>query len=91
MRWAVVVVVVVGQALVARAQDAPAPPAAPAPVIVAPELLTDAPADYPLDAVREGVHGPVVMDVDLDAEGRILRVAVTSSPDPRLTWAALAR
>ncbi|HEY1099338.1 MAG TPA: TonB-dependent receptor, partial [Myxococcota bacterium] len=29
------------------------------------------------------------MDVDLADDGRILRVAVTSSPDARLTWAAL--
>ena len=91
MRSAVVVVVAVvcSAALSARAQDAAPPTPTPAPVIVAPELLADAPADYPTDAVREGVAGPVVMDVDLDDAGRILRVAVTSSPDPRLSWAAM--
>ncbi|MDP2341310.1 MAG: TonB-dependent receptor plug domain-containing protein [Deltaproteobacteria bacterium] len=90
MRSAVVVVVTCCWALSAWSQDAPVDAAAPpAAVIVPPELIADAPANYPSDAVIEGVHGPVVMDVDLDDDGRILRVAVTSSPDPRLTWAAL--
>ncbi len=85
-----VVVVVCCWAWAAWSQDTPAASAPPAaPVILPPELLADAPADYPVDAVREGVAGPVVMDVDLDDQGTILRVAVTSSPDPRLTWAAL--
>jgi TonB family protein len=56
---------------------------------VAPELIADAPALYPDDAFRQGIKGPVTMDVDLDDEGRVLRVAVTASPDPRLSWAAL--
>ena len=90
--WVFVVVAVFhGWGLAARAQDVPpeTAPAAPASVIVPPELLADAPVDYPVDAVREGVAGAVVMDVDLDDTGRILRVALTSSPDPRLSWAAL--
>jgi TonB family protein len=76
------------------AQPAPstsAPTSAPAaqPQIVPPELIADAAAVYPDDAFRAGVAGAVVMDVDLDDEGRVIRVAVTASPDPRLSWAAL--
>ncbi len=66
-----------------------AAPAAPQPQIVPPELVADAAAVYPDDAFKAGVAGAVVMDVDLDDEGRIMRLAVTSSPDPRLSWAAL--
>jgi TonB family protein len=59
------------------------------PVVVPPELLSEAPVVYPEDAFVQGVFGPVTLAVDLDDEGRILRVAVMSSPDPRLAWAAL--
>lgn len=67
-------------------EEAPTPPP---PTLVPPELVADASPVYPDDAFREGVAGPVVMDVDLDDEGRVVRVAVASSPDPRLSWAAL--
>ncbi len=57
--------------------------------IVPPELVADAEVVYPEDAFKEGVAGPVVMDVDLADDGRVVRIAVTSSPDPRLSWSAL--
>ncbi len=57
--------------------------------IVPPELVADAEVVYPEDAFKEGVAGPVVMDVDLADDGRVIRIAVTSSPDPRLSWSAL--
>ncbi len=57
--------------------------------IVPPELVADAEIVYPEDAFKEGVFGPVVMDVDLADDGRVIRIAVTSSPDPRLSWSAL--
>jgi hypothetical protein len=68
---------------------APTTTAPEGPRIVPPELVADFAAAYPDDCFREGVAGPVTMDVDLDDEGRVLRVAVTASPDPRLSWAAL--
>lgn len=63
--------------------------AAPACTLAPPELLTPPEPDYPQDAFIEGVAGDVVIDVELDHEGTVIRVAVTSSPDVRLTRAAL--
>jgi TonB family protein len=77
-----------GQAAAAAAAAATAAATAAA-QIVPPELVADFAATYPDDAFRQGIAGPVAMDIDLDDEGRIVRVAVTSSPDPRLSWAAL--
>ena len=54
-----------------------------------PELVAEADVVYPPDAFREGVSGAVVLDVDLDDDGTILRVAVKEAADPRLAWAAL--
>lgn len=74
---------------------APTPTEAPAPApvrtstIAPPELVAEADVIYPEDAFREGVAGPVVLDVDLNDDGTILRVAVKEAPDPRLGWAAL--
>jgi hypothetical protein len=69
-------------------EDAPPPPPRTS-QLVPPELVAEADVIYPEDAFKEGVAGPVVMDVDLSDDGVIVRVAVTSSPDPRLSWAAL--
>ncbi len=67
-----------------------APEAAVVPsTISAPELVAEADVVYPADAWREGISGAVVMDVDIADDGAISRVAVMSSPDPRLSWAAL--
>ncbi len=70
-------------------ESTPPAPIGPPPTLVPPELIADAPPIYPPEAFRDGVAGAVVMDVDLDDAGRILRVAVTASPDARLSWAAL--
>lgn len=70
-------------------EEAPAPPKASVEPIVPPEIVEGAQADYPPDALREGVAGDVVMDLDIDDEGLVSRVLVTASPDARLSWSAL--
>jgi TonB family protein len=57
--------------------------------LVPPAIVEGAQMDYPPDALLEGVAGDVVMDLDIDDEGLVRRVAVKSSPDPRLSWSAL--
>lgn len=57
--------------------------------IVPPELLADVAPTYPADAIADNARGEVTVDVDLDATGDVIRVAVTRSPDPRLSWAAM--
>ncbi len=59
------------------------------PVIVPPELVHEAFLLYPDDAFAEGIAGPVTMDVDLLDDGTIAFIKVTSTPDPRLAWAAM--
>lgn len=60
----------------------------PAP-ITPPEVLSPVEPIYPPDAFKEGVKGDVVMDVEIDDEGLVQYVVVKSSPDPRLSSAAL--
>jgi len=81
--------VVAGQGGAAVPTEAPAPPPPRTSTIAPPELVAEADVVYPPDAFREGVSGPVVLDVDLGDDGTILRVAVREAPDPRLAWAAL--
>jgi hypothetical protein len=81
--------VVAGQGGAAVPTEAPAPAPPRQSTIAPPELVAEAEVVYPADAFREGVAGPVVLDVDLADDGRILRVAVKDAPDPRLAWAAL--
>lgn len=71
-----------------EASSSPAPAEAP-PTLLPPELVSEVAPEYPVDAFREGIAGPVVVDVDLDDEGRVMRLGVTASPDARLSWAAL--
>ncbi len=65
--------------------DAPDAP----PAITPPALLEDAAPSYPEDAFAEGVSGPVLLDIDIDAEGEVSRALVKAAPDARLAWAAL--
>ncbi len=60
-----------------------------APTILPPQLLAEPVVAYPEDALREGVGGEVVMEVELDAAGAVQWVKVTAAPDARLAWAAL--
>lgn len=60
------------------------------PVVIPPAVLESPPAIYPEDASRDGVSGTVVLDVELDVDGRVSKVTVASSPDPRLGWSAMA-
>ena len=80
---------VVAQGAAPTSKEAAAPAVVVPSTIAPPELVAEADVVYPADAWRDGVSGAVVMDVDLDTDGVIQRVAVTSSPDPRLTWAAI--
>jgi iron complex outermembrane receptor protein len=59
------------------------------PVVLPPEVQEETAATFPEDARRDGVAGDVVLDVELDATGAVVRVAVAQSPDRRLAWAAL--
>lgn len=59
------------------------------PPIVPPEIVEPAQPEYPRAAFLEGVAGDVVMDLDIDDNGLVQRVLVKSSPDARLSWAAL--
>lgn len=59
------------------------------PTIIPPQLLADPVVTYPEDALREGVAGDVVMDIELDQTGAVQWVRVNAAPDPRLAWAAL--
>jgi iron complex outermembrane receptor protein len=63
--------------------------AADQPEVLPPEVLVEAAADFPDDARREGVAGDVVLEVELDDAGQVMRVAVARSPDRRLSWAAM--
>jgi hypothetical protein len=81
--------VVAAQGGAAVPTEASAPPPPRESTIAAPELVAEADVVYPPDAFREGVAGPVVLDVDLADDGTILRVAIKEAPDPRLGWAAL--
>ena len=68
----------------------PAPGAVVVPsTITPPSLIAEGEVVYPADAWRDDVAGAVVMDVEVGADGVIRHIAVTSSPDPRLSWAAL--
>jgi iron complex outermembrane recepter protein len=58
--------------------------------IVPPSLLVSGAAHSPKDAMDDGVFGDVVMEVELDVAGQVVRVVVLSTPDPRLSWAAMA-
>lgn len=86
-------VLVVVVAWMIAAQDAEPEPQAqhtpPADVIVPPEVVESAQAEYPQDAFLAGVAGDVIMDIDIDDEGLVHRVFVKSSPDARLTWSAM--
>lgn len=75
--------------LVAAVLLASAARAAGQPVVLPPEVLVETAADFPDDARREGVAGDVVLEVELDGAGQVMRVAVARSPDPRLSWAAM--
>ena len=83
-----------GQAPVPK-DEAPPPPPVPS-TIAPPELLADAAPIYPDAAFREGVAGPVTMQVELDNEGILQWVGVATdvagagaAPDARLVEAAL--
>jgi iron complex outermembrane receptor protein len=69
------------QALPARAGESP--------VVLPPELLVEATPAWPEDARRDGVGGEVVLEVELDATGAVVRVAVARAADRRLAWAAM--
>jgi TonB family protein len=57
--------------------------------IVPPELIADPEVTYPPEAFREGIAGPVQLEIDVNDEGQVLRAVVVAAPDPRLAWAAL--
>lgn len=84
-RASLVVVVAASLAFAARAQE---PPPAPAP-LTPPAVVDDARPVYPEDALREGVQGPVVLELDIDDLGYVSFARVKSAPDERLSWAAL--
>ena len=44
---------------------------------------------YPSSAARDGVTGDVDLDLLIDPEGRVARISVAASPDPRLSEAAV--
>jgi TonB family protein len=84
---AVVVVMMLALALPSLAQ-APAPEVPDVP-IVPPEIVENPEPIYPHDAFLDGIAGDVLLDLDIDDEGLIQFARVKSSPDVRLTWAAL--
>jgi TonB family protein len=45
-------------------------------------------AIYPLDAIQAGAEGDVVLEIELDAEGRVTEAKVISAPHPSLGQAA---
>ncbi|MFI5029018.1 MAG: TonB family protein, partial [Solirubrobacterales bacterium] len=45
-------------------------------------------APYPLDAIQAGAEGDVVLDLEVDAEGRVTEAKVVSAPFPSLGLAA---
>ncbi len=63
--------------------------APPSDLLTPPALIADAQPTYPPDALRDNVAGAVTLDLDIDDVGQVMRAAVTSSPDARLSWAAL--
>lgn len=75
---------------IAQDREQPEPDAeSAAAVITPPALVADFPPSYPEDAFAEGVQGPVVLDIDIDREGKVARAVVKDAPDPRLAWSAL--
>lgn len=65
-------------------------PAGEARGITPPELVSGREAEYPLDAMRDGVTGTVQLKINVDPEGYVERaVVVRSSGDRRLDAAAI--
>lgn len=58
-------------------------------VTAMPSLESEIRIPYPSDARARGVAGPVVMDLLIDANGRVREVTLVSGPDPSLNQAAV--
>jgi iron complex outermembrane receptor protein len=59
------------------------------PTVLPPSVLEEVAAPFPDDVQQEGISGDVSVDVQLDVEGRVVRVVVQQSPDARLSWSAM--
>jgi TonB family protein len=57
--------------------------------VVSPVIVSKVAPVYPLEAKREGVQGSVVLEVEIDTEGRVGSARVVQGADPRLDQAAL--
>jgi TonB family protein len=72
----------------AAAQDAPAPAAAP--TIVPPKIVTFVQADFPPSEVAAGKGATVLLQIAIDAAGKVAGVSVLQSATPAFDAAALA-
>src|SRR5262249_43412181 len=73
------------------APDAPAPESPPAPgSILPPRLLTFAPAEFPPSEIAGGRGATVVLQISIDASGRVASVAVVGPATPAFDAAAVA-
>jgi len=54
-----------------------------------PELKTEVRIPYPASAKKKGVQGAVIMDLLIDATGRVREVLLVGGPDPDLNGAAV--
>jgi protein TonB len=54
-----------------------------------PELAQEVRIPYPPDAKKRGIEGPVVMDLLIDANGKVRESKLVSGPDASLNSAAL--
>jgi TonB family protein len=70
--------------------DAPAEAPADARAIVPPRLLTFAPAVFPPSEVAAGRGATVVLQISIDATGRVVAVTVATSASPAFDAAAVA-
>jgi outer membrane biosynthesis protein TonB len=57
--------------------DAQEPPAAAVPEVRPPQVVNRVDATYPESAKKDGRHADVVMNVTVDAEGKVSRAEVT--------------
>ena len=71
---AVVLLLVLLLAVPAGAQDAPDSGTPTGVLTKAPALLQQVEARFPLEAAAQGLAGMVVMEVDLGADGKVLKI-----------------
>jgi len=74
-----------------QASDADAIPIPTAPYLVSqmPKLKSEYKIPYPQGARRRNVEGPVIMDILIDAVGKVRQAELVSGPDEELIQAAL--